>query len=56
LQVNGKILDRLEVSPNISDGDLEKLAMENSSIASAIKGAEIKKIITRPPKLVNIVI
>lgn len=56
LQVNGKILDRLEVSPNISDGDLEKLAMENNSIASAIKGAEIKKIITRAPKLVNIVI
>jgi len=56
LQVNGKILDRLEVSPNISDGDLEKLAMENSSVANAIKGAEIKKIITRAPKLVNIVI
>ena len=56
LQVNGKILDRLEVSPNISDGDLEKLAMENSSVTNAIKGAEIKKIITRAPKLVNIVI
>ena len=56
LQVNGKILDRLEVSPNISDGELEKLAMANSAISAAISGAEIKKIITRAPKLVNIVI
>jgi len=56
LQVNGKILDRLEVSPNISDSDLEKLAMENSAIAKAIAGGDIKKIITRAPKLVNIVL
>ncbi len=56
LQVNGKILDRLEVSPNILDSDLEKLAMENSAIAKAIAGGDIKKIITRAPKLVNIVL
>ncbi len=56
LQVNGKIKDRIEVSPNISDGDLEKLAMANPEIAAAIAGATISKVITRAPKLVNIVL
>ena len=56
LQVNGKILDRIEVAPSISDSELEKLAMANETIASAISGAQIKKVITRAPKLVNIVI
>ena len=36
LQVNGKIKDRIEVSPNISDAELEKLAMANPEIAAAI--------------------
>ena len=53
---SGKIKDRIEVSPNISDSDLEKLALENSEIKAAITGAEVKKIITRAPKLVNIVL
>ena len=56
LQVNGKIKDRIEVSPNISDADLEKLAMANPEIAAAIAGATISKVITRAPKLVNIVL
>ncbi|MDA0259730.1 MAG: leucine--tRNA ligase [Actinobacteria bacterium] len=56
LQVNGKIKDRIEVSPNISDAELEKLAMANSEIAAAITGATISKVITRAPKLVNIVL
>ena len=56
LQVNGKIKDRIEVSPNISDAELEKLAMANPEIAAAIAGAAISKVITRAPKLVNIVL
>jgi leucyl-tRNA synthetase len=56
LQINGKIKDRIEVSPNISDADLEKLAMANPEIAAAISGATISKVITRAPKLVNIVL
>jgi leucyl-tRNA synthetase len=56
LQINGKIKDRIEVPPTISDGELEKLALESAEIKAAIAGGEIKKIITRAPKLVNIVI
>jgi leucyl-tRNA synthetase len=56
LQVNGKIKDRIEVSPDISDSELETLAMTNEQITAELAGTEIKKVITRAPKLVNIVI
>lgn len=56
LQVSGKIKDRIEVSPNISQSDLEKLALANDLIKAEIAGATIQKIITVAPKLVNIVI
>jgi leucyl-tRNA synthetase len=56
LQINGKIKDRIEVSPNISKDELEKLAKENPEIKAALIGADIKKIIAVAPKLVNFVI
>jgi leucyl-tRNA synthetase len=56
LQISGKIKDRIEVSPTITKEELEKLALENDVIKAEIAGAEIKKIITVAPKLVNIVI
>jgi len=56
LQINGKIKDRIEVSPNISDADLEKLAFENAAIKAELGDSKAQKVITRAPKLVNIVI
>ena len=56
LQINGKIKDRIEVSPNISDAELEALAMANPEISAAIAGGKIDKVIVRAPKLVNIVL
>ena len=56
LQVNGKIKDRIEVSPNISQDELEKLATDNSQIKAALMGMQVKKVITVTPKLVNFVI
>ena len=56
LQINGKIKDRIEVSPNISDSELEALAMANSEISAAIAGVKINKVVVRAPKLVNIVL
>ena len=56
LQVNGKIKDRIEVSPNISKEELEKLARENSEIKSATAGLTVSKVITVAPKLVNFVV
>ena len=56
LQINGKIKDRIEVAPDISDADLENLAMANAEMKAAIAGATITKVIVRAPKLVNIVL
>ena len=56
LQVNGKIKDRIEVFPNISNTELEKLARENAEIKAALIGQDVKKVITVSPKLVNFVI
>ncbi|CAB4757541.1 unannotated protein [freshwater metagenome] len=56
VQINGKIKDRLDVAPTISDAELEASAMALPAIVEALNGATIAKIITRAPKIVNIVI
>jgi leucyl-tRNA synthetase len=56
LQINGKIKERIEVSPTITDTELEALALANPSINAALDGVKPIKIITRAPKLVNLVI
>ena len=56
IQINGKIKERLEVSPTISDAELEAQALALPAIAAELGGVKPVKIITRAPKLVNIVI
>jgi len=56
LQINGKIKDRIEVPPNISNEALEQLSRENAEIKAALAGAIVKKVITVAPKLVNFVV
>ena len=56
VQINGKIKERLEVSPSISDAELEAMAMSHPSIIAELAGAKPKKVIARAPKLVNIVL
>jgi leucyl-tRNA synthetase len=56
VQINGKIIDRIDVAPTITDADLEAAAMALPSVVAALAGVQINKIITRAPKLVNIVI
>jgi len=55
-QVNGKIKNRVEVSPNISDKELEDMALSDTNIKDELNGAAPKKIITKAPKFVNIVL
>jgi leucyl-tRNA synthetase len=55
VQVNGKVRDRLDVSPAISEDELRGLAMAAPGIARALGGQEVKRVVVRPPKLVNIV-
>jgi leucyl-tRNA synthetase len=55
VQVNGKVRDRLEVSPGITEAELRDLALAASGAARALTGLGIQRVIVRPPKLVNIV-
>jgi len=56
VQINGKIKDRLDVIPTISDADLQAQALALPSIIEALEGITVTKIITRAPKIVNIVL
>ncbi len=55
-QINGKIKARVEVAPGISDRELEDLALNDASVKSELNGATPKKVITKAPKFVNIVL
>ena len=55
-QVNGKLRDKFEVSVDISDADLEQLAMDSENVKRAIADGEIVKVIVKAPKLVNIAV
>ncbi|MBE1557966.1 leucyl-tRNA synthetase [Nonomuraea africana] len=54
VQVAGKVRDRLEVSPDISDTDLRALALASEKVRAHLSG-DPRKVIVRAPKLVNIV-
>ncbi|MDQ1360104.1 MAG: leucyl-tRNA synthetase [Acidimicrobiaceae bacterium] len=56
VQVNGKVRDRIEVSPDIDAQEGERLALESPKIIEALGGGAPKRVISRPPKLVNVVI
>jgi leucyl-tRNA synthetase len=55
VQVNGKVRDRIDVDPDISEDDARSLAMASSKVADALDGAPPARVIVRPPRLVNIV-
>jgi leucyl-tRNA synthetase len=55
VQISGKVKERLEVSPEISEADLRELALSAPAIVSALEGRALRTVIVRPPKLVNIV-
>ncbi|MHC3816615.1 leucyl-tRNA synthetase [Streptomyces sp. CB02488] len=55
VQIKGKVKARLEISPSITDAELESLALADPAVVAALGGAGIRKVIVRAPKLVNIV-
>ncbi|MFD0021420.1 leucine--tRNA ligase [Streptomyces sp. NPDC058382] len=55
VQIKGKVRARLEISPSITDTELEALALADPAVVAALDGAGIRKVIVRAPKLVNIV-
>ena len=55
VQVQGKVRDRLEVSPDISEDELRELALASENVQRAMDGRGLRTVIVRAPKLVNIV-
>jgi len=55
VQVAGKVRDRLEVSPDIAEGDLRRLALAAPAVVRALEGREVRTVIVRAPRLVNVV-
>jgi leucyl-tRNA synthetase len=55
VQVNGKVRDRLEVSPTIAEDELRDLALAAPGVVRALGDLGVQRAIVRPPKLVNIV-
>ena len=56
IQVNGKLRDRIEVSPDITEADAEAAALASSNVTGQLAGRTPKRVVVRPPRLVNIVV
>ena len=55
VQVQGKLKARLQVSPDITEADLEAAALAAEAVQRALDGKQVRKVIVRAPKLVNVV-
>jgi len=56
VQVNGKVRDRIDVPVTITSEDAEATALSSEKVQELLAGAAPKKVISRPPSLVNVVI
>lgn len=54
VQVDGKVRDRLEVSPKIASDELEALARGSEAVKRSVGDREVVNVIVRAPRLVNI--
>ncbi len=55
VQVDGKVRHRVEVPVDISEQDLRELALAAEPVVRAIGGREVRHVVIRAPRLVNVV-
>ncbi len=55
VQVNGKLRDRIEVDAGIGEEECIAAALASEKVRQQLAGAEPRRVIARPPNLVNIV-
>ena len=55
VQVKGKLRDTLVVAKGTAREELERLALTSDKVQRALEGAEVKKVIVVPDRLVNVV-
>ena len=56
LQVNGKVRDRVDVPVSISEEEAISIALASERVQGFLDGGEARKVIARPPKIVNVVV
>ena len=56
VQVNGKVRDRLSVPVGISADEAKRLALESEKARVWIDGHQVERVISKPPRLVNVVV
>ncbi len=56
VQVNGKVRDRVEVATSITAEEAEAVALASTKVVEALAGGPPRKVVTRPPSLVNVVV
>ncbi len=56
VQVNGKVRDRIEVSPDIDEEAATAVALAAERVQPYLEQGEVAKVIARPPGLVNLVV
>ncbi|MHB8439938.1 MAG: leucine--tRNA ligase [Acidimicrobiales bacterium] len=55
VQVDGKVRERIEVAPDISEEEARKLALASARVVESLGGVQPSRVIVRPPRLVNVV-
>jgi leucyl-tRNA synthetase len=55
VQVDGKVRDRIEVDPGVDAAEIERLALGSAKVQDQLGGRPPARVVTRPPKLVNLV-
>ena len=56
IQVNGKVRARLDVNPDITEDDAAAAALAHSDVHTILDGASPQRVVSRPPRLVNIIL
>jgi leucyl-tRNA synthetase len=56
VQIQGKVRARLEVPPSITAADLGAAALADASVAAALGGRPVRRVVARPPSLINLVV
>jgi leucyl-tRNA synthetase len=55
IQVDGRVRDRIDVPADASEERCRDLALASEKALKAVDGREIRQVIARPPRLVNLV-
>ncbi len=56
VQLNGKLVDRLEIAPDAPEDEHERVARGSGKLAARLDGREVVKTVVVPGKLVNFVV